>query len=213
MRSGKKPFYMRGKFWKWFIIVTIALNVFGAIYNVTPAGKAAIAEQEAEVVAKEQAAAERKAEREAKAEERAAVKAEKAEAKAVADSKRDAELEQTIAAYEKEEAEKTEKAEVMAEMRDENIPAGLQEIVDGSNGVVVKIVKQPGRDDWGVLYVYVSDDWYATPEHEKERFVEAVGNAAKSKVVGEDHVLVNFYDTYEKVLATEKAFGGWKIKR
>lgn len=201
--GAKKPFYKRGKFWKWSGIYLLGLVLVSGIYDATPAGKRAAEELRLEEVAKAEAAEAKKV---ARAEKRAKVDAEIA-AEIEAQTKKEA-------AKAKEDEKAAEKATAMAALRDENIPIGLAEIVDKSDGVVVSIDKQPGRDDWGVIKVVVSDAWYESPEHEKERFAEVFGSAVKSIVGTHDGtVLVNYYDTYDKELATEKIFGGWKIKR
>ena len=89
----------------------------------------------------------------------------------------------------------------------------LQAIIDLSEGVVIDIKPSPyGTGDWSTTWVVVSDAWYDSPEHEQERFAESVGAAVKM-AIGEDALLVHFYDSYDKELAKEKVMGGYKLKR
>lgn len=71
----------------------------------------------------------------------------------------------------------------------------------------------------GIVSVTVSDTWYHSPEHDKERFAEQVSNTIKTllisseKVKSDDYISVYFYDTYGKELASPKLTGGYKIKK
>ncbi|HHX50825.1 MAG TPA: hypothetical protein GX711_05245 [Clostridia bacterium] len=92
----------------------------------------------------------------------------------------------------------------------------LDEVIEASDGILLGIRPSQGNN-WGVVYVTVSDAWYYSADHEKERFAEQVGgtianivlNAQKAKGV----VDVYFDDAYGKRLASPKMLGGYKIER
>jgi len=92
----------------------------------------------------------------------------------------------------------------------------LKELIKSSNGVIKKI--EPDGT-WQIVLVTVSDSWYYSMDHEKERFAETVGGAIETiirnagKVNENQSVSVYFYDSYGKELATPKFWGGYNIKR
>lgn len=93
------------------------------------------------------------------------------------------------------------------------------EIVKLSEGLVITIKKKPHSQDSSVMWdVVMSDAWYTLPEYQKQRLAESVGGAIEkvikdSGVVGEDSpVLVELVDSYDKPLADETIWGGYKIK-
>lgn len=181
----KKPWYKRWKVWGGVFVVVM---IIGAI---APDPPEEVAEKPAPKESVEKAPVEVAA---PSAEEIAAKEkadAEAAKAKAEADAKKAA-----------------EKAKV-----DEDVRAMLKSLVDGSGGVVTDIKPSPyGQGDWSTTWVIVSDAWYDSAEHEKERFAETVGDAVRFATNGEA-MLVHFYDAYDKELAKERAFGGYKIER
>lgn len=91
----------------------------------------------------------------------------------------------------------------------------IAELKSLSGGIIVDVL--PRYDDWDSVNVVLSDSWYYSAEHEKERFADQIGemiismvnNAGKS----EDFVSVYFVDSYGADLATPKILGGWKIKK
>lgn len=95
----------------------------------------------------------------------------------------------------------------------------LDEIIAAMNGVILDIRANPYTEDWSQAEVIVSDDWYYSPEHEKERFAEMIGNTVKMAIyesgvkTKDEIILVKFYDAHYKELASEKLFGGYKIIR
>lgn len=105
------------------------------------------------------------------------------------------------------------------EKLDELFLGALNELISASDGVIVKIQPHFTDGDWSSVAVTVSDAWYYSQEHEKERFAEQVGDTVTAviknaaKVDGDKMVSVYFYDTYEKELASPKIMGGYKIKR
>lgn len=102
---------------------------------------------------------------------------------------------------------------------DELFIAALNELIEISDGVIVKIQPHFKDGDWSSVAVTVSDAWYYSAEYEKERFAEQVGTMVEAivknaaKVSSDKYVSVYFYDTYGKELASPKVFGGYKIKR
>lgn len=97
------------------------------------------------------------------------------------------------------------------------LESAMSELVDGSNGVIVSI--RPSTSDWKIIRVTVSDAWYYSPEHEKERFAQTFGDGIEkiikaSGIIEKNEIVsVSFYDSYGKELATPKIMGGYKIKR
>lgn len=92
----------------------------------------------------------------------------------------------------------------------------MQDVIKISDGVIKKIKPV---DSWQLIYVTVNDNWYFSPDYEKERFAETVSSTIETLVrnagkVGKDQVVsVYFYDAYGKELASPKLLGGYKIKR
>lgn len=118
-------------------------------------------------------------------------------------------IEPVTVAYPDEETVKAELERVFNET--------IKETIKASGGVILDI--QPlDPDDWEIVYVFVSDDWYFSPHHEKERFVEQIGEALENLVINAgmtsgNHVSVYFKDSHGKDLASPKIFGGYDIKR
>lgn len=104
---------------------------------------------------------------------------------------------------------------VVKEQIDKEFNKAIDEMIAVSGGVVLDIIPK-SEDDWGIVYVFVSDAWYYSPEHEKERFAEQVGAAVEQVVKGagktDGSVMVYFKDSYGKELASPKILGGYKIK-
>lgn len=97
----------------------------------------------------------------------------------------------------------------------------IVELKENSKGVILDIRENPysPEDSHMQWQVIVSDAWYNSQEHEKERFVETMGNTVEGivrqvgYVNGTSNVIVNFLDSYGKVLAEERVvLGGYKIK-
>ena len=104
--------------------------------------------------------------------------------------------------------------EIAADAKEaETVLVVLKALVALSDGDISDIKPSPhGKGDCETTWVIVSDAWYVSAEHEKERFAESNGGAVKLTTNGEA-ALVHFYDAYDKVLAKEKVFGGYDIKR
>ena len=108
--------------------------------------------------------------------------------------------------------------QTVKEKQDELFWSSLNEIINISDGVIVKIQPHFTDGDWSSVAVTVSDAWYYSQEHEKERFAESIGDTVTTvikntgKVDRDKTVSIYFYDTYEKELASPKIMGGYKIK-
>lgn len=95
----------------------------------------------------------------------------------------------------------------------------VNELIDKSNGVIVDVSPRHGDGSWKFVNVFISDDWYYSPEHEKERLAEQLGSTIQNiiwnteKVDETESIMVYLVDTYGKDLATPKILGGYKIKR
>lgn len=101
------------------------------------------------------------------------------------------------------------------EKQDENFSNAINEVIELGDGIIVGI--KPYSDNWDMVKVIVSDAWYYSQEHEKERFAEQVGQTVSQIITNtgqsnNEIVSVYFYDTYDKELASPKMFGGYKIK-
>lgn len=105
------------------------------------------------------------------------------------------------------------------EKQDELFFTALNELIDSSDGVIINVQPHFTKDDWSSVAVTISDSWYNSQEHEKERFAETIGDTVEKvvknteKVSGDKNITVYFYDTYQKELASPKIMGGYKIKR
>lgn len=90
----------------------------------------------------------------------------------------------------------------------------IEEIITTSEGIIIDI--RPMGDDWKIVDVIVSDDWYYSADHEKERFAEQVGGVVEQLVTNSELadgvISVYFKDAYGKELAAPGVFGGYKIR-
>ncbi|WP_155979455.1 hypothetical protein [Sporosarcina ureae] len=106
-------------------------------------------------------------------------------------------------------------AEAVKNQQSNTFDEAISELKTMRDGIILDV--RPRYDDWGSVNVVVSESWYYSPEHEKERFVdqlgELVGNMVKNTGKYEDHVSVYFVDSYGADLTTPKVWGGWKIKK
>ena len=128
---------------------------------------------------------------------------------------------QEAAKIKAEEDKKIEAAKVAEKsaMEDE-LSQSLQLLIELSEGVVIDIRQSPYTSlGWQQVQVIVSDAWYESPEHEKERFAENVSGLVEAAIYQsglvktDQSILTDFIDSYDKELASEKVFGGYKIKR
>ncbi|MET3658457.1 hypothetical protein [Sporosarcina psychrophila] len=204
MRSKKKiPFYKR---WRVYAYTFAAIVLFGWILDVTGWSDANDAKIAAETEVKVKAV-----------EAQLAVNAEK-------NAKVEAEAKVRDANTAKAEAAKKAKAKADATVKaadvDEKLAVEIALIKELTEGIVVAVEKSPyGQDDWMITWVTVSDDWYDSEAHVKERFADQIGAQVKASLYAAgavkqgDPILVHFYDINAKELAKEKIFGGYDIKR
>lgn len=95
----------------------------------------------------------------------------------------------------------------------------MTELIELGDGLIVDIKPYMSGEGWRMAKVIVSDAWYYSAEHEKERFAEQVGQAVQNIIINTKQVKdgssvsVYFYDVYDKELASPKILGGYKIKR
>ncbi|BAQ11357.1 DNA polymerase epsilon subunit [Bacillus sp. OxB-1] len=103
--------------------------------------------------------------------------------------------------------------ETVKKEQDKAFNAAISEMKEISGGIIVDV--GPRHGEWSIVNVVVSDSWYYSAEHEKERFAEQIGNLVVNLVNNsgkyEDLVQVYFVDSYGADLATPKMLGGWKI--
>lgn len=118
----------------------------------------------------------------------------------------------------KEKRQKEEENEKRAKAATKYVHANFTKIIKLSEGLVITIKKKPHQDSSDMWDVVMSDAWYTLPEYQKERLAESVGGAIEkvlkdSGVVREDSpALVEFVDSYDKPLADETLWGGYKIR-
>jgi len=200
----KKPWYKRWKVWGGTFAVIVVIGMFSP--EELPEPEVAAEVEKPKEVAKAPVVAVKSAEeiaKEAEDAKRIAEIAKENEAKAAEAAAADAKAKAEAAATKKADAAKAA----------ESVRGALKGLVELSGGVVVDIKPSPyGDGSFETSWVIVSDAWYDSAEHEKERFAETIGNAVKLATNGEAK-LVHFYDAYDKELASEKVFGGYKIKR
>ncbi|QEK12630.1 hypothetical protein FQB35_09985 [Crassaminicella thermophila] len=95
----------------------------------------------------------------------------------------------------------------------------LNSMIEKSNGVIISIQPYLKDKDWSTVAVTVSDSWYSSPEHEKERFAEQIATTIEQlihnceQVEKDKSVQVYYFDSYQKELASPKILGGYEIKR
>lgn len=116
-------------------------------------------------------------------------------------------IENVTIAYPSESAVKEKKAE--------QFTVAINEIINVSNGVIVDISPRFNDGNWKLVNVVVSDAWYYSAEHEKERFAEQIGSTVETIIKNaeiDDYAGVYFVDTFGKTVAEPKVLGGYKIK-
>lgn len=100
------------------------------------------------------------------------------------------------------------------EVSDKNYEELKAELIEIGNGVIIDIIEPTDSEHAKVI---VSDAWYHSAEHEKERFATQVGDALEQILIntdrskGEKFAIVNFYDNSGKRVAKRKATGGYKV--
>lgn len=105
------------------------------------------------------------------------------------------------------------------EIQEKLFSEAINELIEAGGGIIEGIKPRIEEDEWSMVDVVISDAWYNSPEHEKERFAEQVGETVVAlirnagKVEANKTVMVYLVDAYNKELATPKILGGYKIKR
>lgn len=173
------------------------------------------AKEEAEQKAAEQEEAEQKAKEEAQqkakkeAEEQAAKEKEEAEAKAKAEEQAKKEAEA------KEKAQKEADAKVMKDA----FNSATKSLADNSNGVIIA-TRINAETPYLTVETVVSDAWYYSPEHEKQRFADALYSSVYRAAVGSglikngDEMIYDIVDSYGETLAEYSVWSGkMKIKK
>jgi len=111
----------------------------------------------------------------------------------------------------------TERA--VKEKRNQTFEAAVNELINKSDGIIVDVSPRHGDGSWKFVNVFISDTWYYSPDHEKERLAEQLGSTMQNiiwntgKVDNDESIMVYLVDTYGKDLATPKILGGYNIKR
>ncbi|NJP36039.1 hypothetical protein [Alkalicoccus luteus] len=104
--------------------------------------------------------------------------------------------------------------EAVAEKSAELLNESITELIEITEGIVVDV--ELIGDEREVAYVIVSDDWYYSPDYEKERFAEQIGSTVENMILNaypeQRSVGVYFKDEYGADLASPKMFGGYDIK-
>ncbi|SER88730.1 hypothetical protein [Psychrobacillus sp. OK032] len=190
MKTDKKPWYKRWTIW------TAAFLIFTA-FSATMGALLPPPEEAAPVVYVEKADS---TEATAKAAEKEAKKAKKAEAEA-AKEKADAEAEKLRKETEQAAVDKT-----LAEFE-----TFKQLLIENSDGIITDVTVEYGS--YYKANVFVDETtWAVSSESEKESFATTVSTAIKT--VLDDTALVDIRSaTNNDIVAEEKVFGGYDIKR
>lgn len=118
--------------------------------------------------------------------------------------------EEELKKKEEEKAKKKEQQAIALEMLNNDI----EKMIELGEGLVVDI--EPYLpDDWEVTNVYVSDDWFALSDSDKEYIAEFLGSTFESIIVSSGatpYTAIYFKDKNGRDVATPKTFGGYSIK-
>lgn len=117
------------------------------------------------------------------------------------------------------ESHKLEGKELEANQK-ENLQKSLDELLEKGEGIIEDITYQDNHKETGeFMKVVVSDTWYDSPKHEKERFAEAIHEQVSHAVWNSglqehgDTIVVDIYDSYDKEVAKYKYISdSYKIK-
>lgn len=195
----KKPFYKR---WRVYAYAFAAIILFGWFLDVTGWSDA----NDAKIAAETE------------------VKVKAVEAKLAVNAEKNAKIEAAAKVRDANEKVKAEAAAVAKKAKaagvDEAVATEIALIKELTEGIVIAVEKSPySPDDWMITRVTVSDDWYDSEPHVKERLADQIGAQVKASLYAAgavnqgDPILVHFYDINAKELAKEKVFGGYEIKR
>lgn len=230
-----------------FFVIGLAFSIY-VVATETPEEKAERearmeqreADKEAKALAKEQAEAEKIAQQEAEeqVEIEAKAKAEQEEveklAKEEADRKAKEEAEEK-AAQEKAEKEAKQKAEEQAKKdaeaqrkaqkeADEKVMkdtfySGTDSLIELGNGVIIGIRIDKILTNTMYVEMIVSDDWYYSPEHTKQRFADTMHDSIYKLAVGSglmksgNELYLDIEDAYGAKVAEYSIWSGMKIKK
>ncbi|WP_243495329.1 hypothetical protein [Priestia aryabhattai] len=113
--------------------------------------------------------------------------------------------------------EKKDKAEQEAQDKFANIVTGIQ---DDSNGIIHGINADWSTNHWSAKVYVTESAWSNSNESQKQSFVVSASNQVKRAILNsglgkkDDPILVDFYSfENDDQIASEKVFGGFKIKR
>lgn len=101
------------------------------------------------------------------------------------------------------------------EKKAEQFKVAINEIIEVGGGIIVDISPRYNDDNWELVNVVVSDTWYYSAEHEKERFAEQIGSLVQLAIKNaglDDSAGVYLVDTFGKTVAKPKVLGGYEIE-
>ena len=151
-------------------------------------------------------------------------KAERAEEEQAAEDKREADkaakedTKQEKESEKQSEADKAERDEQLTNDQRDRAIAGYEEKTanwsEETDGVIVGTDVKFNENHFMVRVFVDETTWAASPESEKESFAVTVSNVVQQSIDAKDSVWVDIVSaTNNDVVATQKMFGGWKIKR
>ena len=101
----------------------------------------------------------------------------------------------------------------------EKLQKALDKLIEDGDGDIIDARFSDNHKESGeFMTVVISDAWYNTPEHEKERYAESAINAVKSAVYNsglQEHgstIIVSLQDDFGKEIAKQGLTGKIKIK-
>ncbi|MGG3272403.1 hypothetical protein ABEP16_26195 [Priestia aryabhattai] len=137
--------------------------------------------------------------------------------KAAADQAKEKAKKEAEAKKKAEAKEKKDKAEQEAQDKFANIVTGIQ---DDSNGIIHGINADWSTNHWSAKVYVTESAWSNSNESQKQSFVVSASNQVKRAILNsglgkkDDPILVDFYSfENDDQIASEKVFGGFKIKR
>lgn len=145
-------------------------------------------------------------------EEKAQMEAEEAAAEVeAAEEKKAKEAAKEKAEQEKADKEKQEKEEKAALI--ENFNKAAQEMADKSNGIITDVTIEDASSFLQVKVFVDEATWARSNESEKTSFATTVGTAIENALAPHSTYVDIVSATNNDVVASQKLFGGWKIKR
>jgi hypothetical protein len=170
---------------RWWFIAFIIFVALGVIFSPSEEERAATeAAEAAEVKAQEEAAAKKKAAAEAK-------KAEEKKAKEAEEAKKKAEIDAIIALFQ----------------------AAGAEMVEKSGGIISDVNIAYNTNHFAVQVFVDEATWAVSNESEKMSFATTVGTSIENALSPHSTYVDIVSAANKDVVASQKLFGGWKIKR